>query len=252
MTTAAPPAVRTRDLRKTYRTAAGDVTAVDGLDLDVEAGELFGLLGRNGAGKSTTVGMLTTLVVPTSGTAWVCGVDVARRPVEVKRRIGVVSQHNTLDRELTVAENLEFRGRYFGLTTAHARRQADELLGAFALRDHRAAMPAQLSGGQARRLMICRALMHRPDVLFLDEPTAGLDPQARLGLWDAVGKLRQGGHTVVLTTHHLEEAEALCDRVAIIDHGRVLACGTVAQLTHGGGCSLEAAFLALTAAEQRE
>jgi ABC-2 type transport system ATP-binding protein len=240
-------AVEAIGLSKTYR----DVDAVRGLDLRVGPGEFFGLLGPNGAGKSTTIGMLTTLVVPTAGRAAVCGIDVRRRPVEVKRRIGMVSQHNTLDQEVTVAENLEFRGRYFGLNRARARQRADELLAAFDLVDKRRAMPAQLSGGQAKRLMICRALVHRPEVLFLDEPTAGLDPQTRIHLWDLLRARQAEGQTILLSTHYLEEAEALCDRVAIIDHGRVLACDTVAHLTAAGN-SLETVFLNLTGREYRQ
>jgi ABC-type multidrug transport system ATPase subunit len=228
-------AVRTVGLRKTYASPRGEVAAVRGVDLEIPDGELFGLLGPNGAGKSTTIGMLTTLVLPTSGTAFVCGLDVVRRPVEVKRRIGMVSQSNTLDQELSVAENLEFRGRYFGLSRAWARRRADELLALFTLTDRRAAMPFELSGGQAKRLMICRALVHRPEVLFLDEPTAGLDPQTRVNLWDTLRDLRAEGQTILLTTHYMEEAEALCDRVAILDHGSLLACDTVERLRDGAG-----------------
>jgi daunorubicin resistance ABC transporter ATP-binding subunit len=229
------PAVRTVNLRKTYASPRGDVFAVRGVDVEIADGEFFGLLGPNGAGKSTIIGMLTTLVVPTSGNAFVCGLDVVGRPVEVKRRIGMVSQHNSLDQDLTVAENLEFRGRYFGLSRGQARRRADDLLSAFTLTDRRAAMPFELSGGQARRLMICRALVHRPEVLFLDEPTAGLDPQTRLNLWDALRALQARGQTILLTTHYMEEAEALCDRVAIIDHGSLLACDTVDRLKNAAG-----------------
>jgi len=228
-------AVRTVALRKTYAGPRGEVPAVRGVDLEVADGEFFGLLGPNGAGKSTTIGMLTTLVVPTAGSAFVRGLDVVRRPVEVKRRIGMVSQNNTLDQDLTVAENLEFRGRYFGLRRPQAQLRAEELLAAFTLTDRRAAMPFELSGGQAKRLMICRALVHRPEVLFLDEPTAGLDPQTRVNLWDTLRALQADGQTILLTTHYMEEAEALCDRVAIIDHGRLLACDTVDQLKNAPG-----------------
>jgi ABC-type multidrug transport system ATPase subunit len=264
-------AVRTEALRKTYASPSGEVPAVRGIDLEIADGECFGLLGPNGAGKSTTVGMLTTLVVPTSGTAVVRGLDVVARPVDVKRRIGMVSQHNTLDQDLTVAENLEFRGRYFGLGRGPARRRADELLALFNLTDRRRAMPFELSGGQAKRLMICRALVHRPEVLFLDEPTAGLDPQTRINLWDTLRALQADGQTILLTTHYLEEAEVLCDRVAIIDHGSVLACDTVDRLrtapdavTAGTAAgvtvteasqlrpSLETVFLTLTGREYRQ
>ncbi|WP_067827727.1 ABC transporter ATP-binding protein [Actinomadura kijaniata] len=229
------PAIRTVDLRKTYSSPRGDVHAVRGVDLEVAPGEFFGLLGPNGAGKSTTIGMLTTLVVPTGGTAEVCGFDVVRRPVEVKRRIGMVSQNNTLDNDLSAFENLEFRGRYFGLSARDARRRADQLLEMFNLTDRRKGKPLEMSGGQAKRLMICRALVHRPEVLFLDEPTAGLDPQTRVNLWEVLRGLQREGQTILLTTHYMEEAEALCDRVAVVDHGEVLAEGTVAGLTETAG-----------------
>jgi daunorubicin resistance ABC transporter ATP-binding subunit len=228
-------AIRTEDLRKTYKTSRGDVDAVRGIDLDVSQGEFFGLLGPNGAGKSTTIGMLTTLVQPTGGKAWVVGVDVSKDPVAVKRRIGVVTQGNTLDMQLTVAENLEFRSRFFGLSAREASRRAAQLIDAFGLGDRRKAMSTDLSGGQARRLLIARALVHRPDVLFLDEPTAGLDPQTRVNLWDILRVLHELGQTILLTTHYMEEAEALCDRIAVVDHGKVLAEGTVEELKEGTG-----------------
>jgi ABC-2 type transport system ATP-binding protein len=228
-------AIRTVDLRKTYVSPRGDVAAVRGIDLEVRRGEFFGLLGPNGAGKSTTIGMLTTLVIPTAGRAEVAGIDVVRHPVEVKRRIGMVTQNNTLDQELTAAENLEFRGRFFGMAGRDARRRADELLELFNLGERRAATPFELSGGQAKRLMICRALVHRPEVLFLDEPTSGLDPQTRLNLWELLRGLQTEGQTILLTTHYLEEAEALCERVAIIDRGRVLACDTIEGLKSTAG-----------------
>jgi daunorubicin resistance ABC transporter ATP-binding subunit len=228
-------AIRTEDLRKTYTTSRGDVRAVRGISLEVAAGEFFGLLGPNGAGKSTTIGMLTTLIVPTGGRAWVAGTDVVADPVGVKRRIGVVPQNNTLDMQLSVSENLEFRSRFFGLGRREAARRAEQLLAAFGLTDRRRAMATDLSGGQARRLMIARALVHKLDVLFLDEPTAGLDPQTRVNLWDTLRALHAEGQTILLTTHYMEEAEALCDRVAVVDHGEVLACGTVDDLKAGAG-----------------
>jgi daunorubicin resistance ABC transporter ATP-binding subunit len=231
----AQAAIRTHDLRKTYKSARGDVEAVRGIDLDIPQGEFFGLLGPNGAGKSTTIGMLTTLVQPTGGKAWVAGIDVARDPVAVKRRIGVVTQNNTLDMQLTVAENLEFRSRFFGLSARTAARRAAQLIDAFGLGDRRNAMADQLSGGQARRLLIARALVHKPDVLFLDEPTAGLDPQTRVNLWDILKVLHDSGQTVLLTTHYMEEAEALCDRIAVIDHGLILAQGTQDELKENAG-----------------
>src|ERR1700761_9365876 len=228
-------AIRTEDLRKTYKSSRGDVPAVRGINLSVQSGQFFGLLGPNGAGKSTTIGMLTTLVLPTAGRAWVAGLDVVADPVGVKRRIGVVTQNNTLDMQLTVAENLEFRSRFFGLGLREASRRAAQLIEAFGLTDRRKAMSTDLSGGQARRLLIARALVHRPDVLFLDEPTAGLDPQTRVNLWDILRVLHAEGQTILLTTHYMEEAEALCEQIAVIDHGEVLASGTVNELKDGAG-----------------
>ena len=228
-------AIKTEDLRKTYKSARGDVAAVRGIDLTIPKGEFFGLLGPNGAGKSTTIGMLTTLVAPTGGRAWVAGHDVERDTVAVKRRIGVVTQNNTLDMQLTVAENLQFRSRFFGLGPRTASRRAAQLIDAFGLGDRRNAMADQLSGGQARRLLIARALVHQPDVLFLDEPTAGLDPQTRVNLWEILEVLHAQGQTVLLTTHYMEEAEALCDRIAVVDHGKILAEGTLEQLKEDAG-----------------
>ena len=235
MTVTSGYAIRTEDLRKTYKSSRGDVPAVRGIDLSVESGQFFGLLGPNGAGKSTTIGKLTTLILPTGGRAWVSGLDVVADPVGVKRRIGVVTQNNTLDMQLTVAENLEFRSRFFGLSLREASRRAEQLLEVFGLADRRKAMSTDLSGGQAKRLLIARALVHRPDVLFLDEPTAGLDPQTRVNLWDILRVLHGEGQTILLTTHYMEEAEALCEQVAVIDHGEVLAAGTVNELKDGTG-----------------
>jgi len=228
-------AIRTEDLRKTYTAKGGDVPAVRGIDLAVSQGQFFGLLGPNGAGKSTTISMLTTLVLPTGGRAWVAGVDVVADPVGVKRRIGVVTQNNTLDMQLTVAENLEFRSRFFGLSPREASRRAAQLLEVFGMADKRKSMSTDLSGGQAKRLLIARALVHRPDVLFLDEPTAGLDPQTRVNLWDILRVLHAEGQTILLTTHYMEEAEALCEQVSVMDHGQILASGTVNELKEGVG-----------------
>jgi daunorubicin resistance ABC transporter ATP-binding subunit len=228
-------AIRTESLRKTYKSSRGDVEAVRGIDLDVPQGEFFGLLGPNGAGKSTTIGMLTTLIAPTGGRAYVAGHDVVKSPVAVKRRIGVVTQNNTLDMQLTVQENLEFRSRFFGLSLGAASKRAVQLIDAFGLSDRRKAMADQLSGGQARRLMIARALVHQPDVLFLDEPTAGLDPQTRVNLWDILKVLHDQGQTILLTTHYMEEAEELCDKIAVVDHGKVLAEGSVDKLLADSG-----------------
>jgi ABC-2 type transport system ATP-binding protein len=215
--------IRTERLTKVY---PGDIRAVDDLDLEVHAGEIFGLLGPNGAGKTTTVGLLTTRIIPTSGRAWVGGIDVVAAPAVAKQAIGVVPQTNTLDRSLTVRDNLTFHGRYFGMTARDARGAADDLLKRFRLADRADASVYALSGGMAQRLMVARAILHRPPILFLDEPTAGLDPQSRLALWEILGELHAAGQTVLLTTHYMEEADKLCDRVAIMDHGRILALDT--------------------------
>jgi ABC-2 type transport system ATP-binding protein len=211
------------------------ITAVDGLDLGVHAGEIFGLLGPNGAGKSTTIGMLTTRVTPTSGRAAVGGVDIIARPAVAKQVIGVVPQTNTLDRAMTVFENLEFHGRYFGMSKSDARREAGEFLERVRLSDRASAPVVALSGGMAQRLMVARAIMHRPQVLFLDEPTAGLDPQSRLALWEILREFHREGQTILITTHHMEEADQLCDRVAIMDHGRILALDTPGGLKRSLG-----------------
>ena len=220
--------IHTEDLTKVYPGA--DFTAVDKLNLDVRAGEIFGLLGPNGAGKTTTAGMLTTRVVPTSGKAFLAGVDVGAHPALAKQLSGIVSQQNTLDRQLTVWENLYFHGRLFGIGAKESRKIADELLARFQLTKWAKASVYALSGGMAQRLMVARAIFHRPSVLFLDEPTAGLDPQSRLALWDLLHELHNDGQTILLTTHYMEEADQLCDRVAIMDHGRVLALDTPANL----------------------
>ncbi len=215
--------ILTAGLTKTY---PGGIRAVEALDLRVGSGEIFGLLGPNGAGKTTTVGMLSTRVVPTAGQACVGGVDVVAEPALAKQAIGVVAQTNTLDRSLTVWENLYYHCRYFGSDRAQARARADELLEQFRLSDRAKADVYALSGGMAQRLMVARSIAHRPHILFLDEPTAGLDPQSRLALWEIVGDLHQEGLTVLLTTHYMEEADQLCDRVAIMDHGHILALDT--------------------------
>jgi ABC-2 type transport system ATP-binding protein len=224
--------IRTVNLTKVY---PGGVTAVDDLDLTVYRGEIFGLLGPNGAGKTTTGGMLTTRVVPTAGRAYVGGIDVWAQPARAKALIGVVPQTNTLDRSLTVWDNLYYHGRFFGMGARKSRTEADRLLEQFKLME-RARMPVlALSGGMAQRLMVARAVMHRPSVLFLDEPTAGLDPQSRIALWEILGELHDEGQTILLTTHYMEEADGLCDRLAIIDHGRVLALDTPAALKASTG-----------------
>jgi ABC-2 type transport system ATP-binding protein len=230
---AADAVIHTEDLTKVYPGA--DFAAVDRLNLDVRAGEIFGLLGPNGAGKTTTAGMLTTRVVPTSGRALLAGVDVAAHPALAKQLSGIVSQQNTLDRLLTVWENLYFHGRLFGMGAKASRQIADELLEQFQLSRWAKASVYALSGGMAQRLMVARAIFHRPSVLFLDEPTAGLDPQSRLALWDLLGELHRQGQTIMLTTHYMEEADRLCDRVAIMDHGQILALDTPAALKQSVG-----------------
>ena len=225
--------IHTEDLTKVY--PGTDFAAVDKLNLDVETGEIFGLLGPNGAGKTTTAGMLTTRVVPTSGKAYLGGIDVAAHPALAKQLSGIVSQQNTLDRQLTVWENLYFHGRLFGMGAKQSRRVADELLEQFQLARWAKASVYALSGGMAQRLMVARAIFHRPSVLFLDEPTAGLDPQSRLALWDLLGELHRDGQTILLTTHYMEEADRLCERVAIMDHGKILALDTPAALKQSIG-----------------
>jgi ABC-2 type transport system ATP-binding protein len=225
--------IHTENLTKSY--PGMDAPAVDHLNLDVLHGEIFGLLGPNGAGKTTTAGILTTRVVPTSGNAFVAGIDVRKHPALVKQVSGIVSQQNTLDRQLTVWENLYFHGRLFGIGAKESRRRSDELLERFSLSKWATASVYALSGGMAQRLMVARAIFHNPAVLFLDEPTAGLDPQSRLALWEMLQELNHSGQTVVLTTHYMEEADLLCSRVAIMDHGKVLALDTPANLKKSTG-----------------
>ena len=224
--------IHTERLSKVY---PGGVRAVDKLTLSVRRGEIFGLLGPNGAGKTTTTGMLTTTVIPTSGSAVVGGVDVIEHPALAKQAIGVVPQTNTLDRSLNVWENLYFHGRFFGMAAREAKEGASRLLEQFRLAAWAKVDVLALSGGMAQRLMVARAIMHRPAILFLDEPTAGLDPQSRIALWEILTELHTDGQTILLTTHYMEEADQLCDRVAIMDHGRILALDTPAALKRGIG-----------------
>jgi ABC-2 type transport system ATP-binding protein len=222
--------IRVSGLRKVYNGPRGPILAVDGIDLEIASGEFFGLLGPNGAGKSTTIGMLTTRVKPSGGTAQVAGIDVTKHPAAAKHRLGVVPQTNTLDRSLSVRDNLVFHGRYFGLGGKESRRRADELLERFELTERRDSLVITLSGGMAQRLMFARAMLHDPDVLILDEPTSGIDPQTRINLWGILRDLHAAGQTILLTTHYMEEADVLCERLAIIDHGKVLALGAPAEL----------------------
>jgi ABC-2 type transport system ATP-binding protein len=221
-----------QELVKTYpaKGRAPAVEAVRGVSFAVPRGEFFGLLGPNGAGKSTTIGCISTLVRPTRGRIAVDGVDVAGDPRSARRRIAVVPQNRNLDRDLSVREVLTYHGRYFGLPTAEREARADRLLEALQVADKRDAKPPTLSGGQQQRVMIARALMHDPKVLLLDEPTTGLDPQARRVLWDTLRELHRGGLTILLTTHYMEEADRLCQRLAIVDHGKILTLDAPAAL----------------------
>ena len=205
---------------------SGDVVALESLDLDIRAGEFFGLLGPNGAGKTTAIGILTTRVRPTSGQATVAGADVVEDSVRVRQTIGVVPQRPNADLSLNVIENLQFHAAYFGIHFDVATKRALELLERLGLSEKASSKMSELSGGQQQRLMIVRALMHEPDILFLDEPTVGLDPQARLGLWEILRDLHDRGRTIVMTTHYMDEADRLCDRLAIIDRGHLLALDT--------------------------
>ncbi|GAB3320025.1 ATP-binding cassette domain-containing protein [Geodermatophilus aquaeductus] len=222
-------AVEVTDLVKRY--PGRPVDAVAGVSFTVQRGEVFGLLGPNGAGKTTTIGVLTTRVLPTGGTARVAGVDVAADPVTARSRLSVVPQRSNLDRSLTARQNLVFHAAYHGMGRAERNRRADELLDRLGLGDRGGDKVDNYSGGMAQRLLIARALMHAPQVVFLDEPSTGLDPQARLFVWERVRELRDGGVTVVITTHDMDEAAALADRVGIMDHGRLLALDTPAALT---------------------
>src|SRR5216684_7216259 len=243
--------IRTQDLRKIYSSppplgAGGgfiaradakgakqpkaQIPALDGLSLEVAPGEIFCLLGPNGAGKSTTVGVLTTRVRPTSGQAWIGEHEIWTNQVAVNLLIGVVPQRPNLDFSLTAREILTYHGAYFGIGSKERNARADSLLEKFKLTDRGNQMVRGFSGGMMQRLSIARAMMHDPQVLFLDEPSAGLDPQTRLLLWKIVREYNDSGKTILLTTHNMEEADALCNRLAIIDHGRVIALGTPREL----------------------
>jgi len=234
-------AVEVRELVKRY--PRSPVNAVDAISFGVERGEVFGLLGPNGAGKTTTVGVLTTRVRPTNGSALVGSVDVVRDPVLARSLLAVVPQRSNLDRALSIRHNLLFHAAYHGVPADERGRRADLLLDQFGLRERASSKPDLISGGQAQRIMIARALMHDPQVLFLDEPTTGLDPAARLFVWDRLRELKGRGVTLLLTTHDMNEAAELADRVAIMDHGKLLAIDTPAALVESlpGAATLELA-----------
>jgi ABC-2 type transport system ATP-binding protein len=232
-------AIEVRDLVKRYQKSK--TNAVDGVSFQVQRGEIFGLLGPNGAGKTTTIGVLITSVVPSSGSCSVMGIDVAGDPIAVKQRIAVVPQQSNLDRSLRVREILTFHAAYHSVGRKEREERADKLLAELGLADRKNDKVNRFSGGMAQRLMIARALMHSPDVLFLDEPTNNLDPQSRLFLWDRIRELNQQGLTILLTTHDMDEADKLCERIAIMDYGKILVNNTSAELKKmiPGGNALE-------------
>jgi ABC-2 type transport system ATP-binding protein len=234
-------AVAVRELVKRYPKAP--VNAVDGVSFEVTPGEVFGLLGPNGAGKTTTVGMLTTRIKPTAGGAEVGGVDVVAQPVDARRQLAVVPQRSNLDRAISIRRNLTFHAAYHGVPASEAEARATQLLEQFGLAERGDVKPDLFSGGQAQRVMIARALMHEPKVLFLDEPSTGLDPAARLFVWDRLRELKSHGVTLILTTHDMAEAAALADRVGIMDHGKLLALDTPEALMRSlpGRTTLEVA-----------
>jgi ABC-2 type transport system ATP-binding protein len=222
--------IQTTDLRRTFKSRKSTVEAVQGVDLTIAAGEIFGFLGPNGAGKTTTLRMLATLLPPTSGEATVAGVDLRRDPQEVRRRIGYVPQGGSTDPAETGRGELVIQGRLYGMSKTDAKARAAEILETLDLTASADRVTGTYSGGMKRRLDVGLGIVHRPQVLFLDEPTTGLDPQARARMWDEIRKLRAGGTTVFMTTHYLEEADALADRLAIIDQGKIVASGTADEL----------------------
>jgi ABC-2 type transport system ATP-binding protein len=222
--------IETRGLRKSFRTRKGTVEAVRGIDLAVDKGEIFGFLGPNGAGKTTTLRMLATLLPPDGGVATVAGVDLLRAPGEVRKRIGYVAQAGGTWDEVSAREELVYQGRLYNLSKTEAKRRAAQAIEAFQLSDFADRLCKTYSGGQRRRVDVALGVMHQPTAVFLDEPTTGLDPQSRAHMWGEVRRLRENGMTIFITTHYLEEADALCDRVAIIDYGEIVALGTPTEL----------------------
>jgi len=222
--------IETKGLKKTFKSRGKTVEAVRGVDLAVKEGEIFGLLGPNGAGKTTTMRMLSTLIEPTEGQATVCGHDLAKDPAGVRRDIGYVGQSGGTWGEVSARDELVMQGRLYGMSKRKATERAVEVLGAFQLDEYAERNIKTYSGGQKRRLDIALGIMHQPKILFLDEPTTGLDPQSRAHMWDEVRSLRERGTAIFLTTHYLDEADALCDRLAIIDHGEIVVEGTPLEL----------------------
>ncbi len=225
------PAVCIQNVHKVYNNTA----VVNDLTLVIQPGEIFGLLGPNGAGKSTTIRMLTTLTQPTQGQVIVAGYDVVKQPLRVKQQIGVVLQQTSVDMDLSVWENMEFHGRMHHIPDTDRQKEIDRWLDYVELGDRRKELVKTLSGGMKRRLQIARALLHQPQILFLDEPTVGLDPQTRRRLWEIIKGLNQQGMTILLTTHYMEEVEYLCDRIGIMDSGKLIALGTLQELRQSRG-----------------
>ena len=250
--------IRVENLVKRF----GNEVAVDGISFDVKKGEIFGFLGPNGAGKTTTINMLIGIALPTSGTATVAGYDIAQNPIEVKRKIGVAFQDSCFDHHFNLKENLYYNGLIYGIPRKELKERVDWVLKWSRLDAHWKKIPPHLSGGMMRRLIMARAMLNNPELLFLDEPTTGLDPQSRRHLWDRIIDLKNRGKTVLLTTHYMDEADLLCDRIAIIDHGKIIARGTPTELKrmldkdkktiNMVKPSLEDIFIHLTGSELRE
>lgn len=242
--------IEVRNLIKRF----GEITAVDNISFTVEHGERFAFLGPNGAGKSTTIKMLTTLLQPTEGTILINGYDPVKNPADVRRSFGIVFQDPSLDDDLTAWENMEFHGVLYGVKQPSRRERIDELLKFVDLTERKNSLVKEFSGGMKRRLEIARGLLHHPKIIFLDEPTLGLDPQTRNHMWEYLEKLnRDEGVTVFFTTHYMDEADRVAQRIAVIDHGRIIATGSGAELKQQTNTrTLEEAFLALTGREIRE
>ncbi len=243
--------IKTKGLRKVFKGGRGqgvsEVVAVKGLSFEVKTGEIFGFLGPNGAGKTTTMRMLSTLLTPTEGEVHIAGLDLNAGSEEIRRKIGYVSQVGGMMRELSGIDNLVFQGKLYGMSDEQARKRTDELLKLFDLENYAARPVGTYSGGQKRIFDLASGIIHNPQLLFLDEPSTGLDPQNRAHVWDQVRKLHKDGTTVFLTTHYLDEAEALCDRVAIMDKGEVVAAGTPEELKEKYGAkTLDEVFLKIT------